>query len=109
MYRSRFLREIFILQNFSRSTRFGALLHWDSNFCTATHLRKLARDRFNHQQFWWNGAEVSTLLRGLAQRDGVFALSQLATTALQDPFSKVRASQPARVVLVDDSPDLSSI
>merc|ERR1719207_507413 len=33
---------------------------------------------------------VSTLLRGLAQKDGIFALSQLATTALQDPFSKVR-------------------
>merc|ERR1719207_67646 len=34
---------------------------------------------------------VSTLLRNLAQKDGVFTFSQLATQALQDPFSKVRA------------------
>jgi hypothetical protein len=40
---------------------------------------------------------VSTLLRGLAQKDGVFALSQLATTALQDPFSKVRGMIEAMV------------
>merc|ERR1719440_2184366 len=33
---------------------------------------------------------VSTLLRNLAQKDAVFAFSQLATQALQDPFSKVR-------------------
>merc|ERR1719301_71175 len=40
---------------------------------------------------------VSTLLRGLAQKDGVFALSQLATNALQDPFSKVRGMIEAMI------------
>merc|ERR1719159_1251183 len=51
----------------------------------ADKLRNAARQR------------VSTLLRGLAQKDGVFALSQLATTALQDPFSKVRGMIEAMV------------
>merc|ERR1719316_511184 len=40
---------------------------------------------------------VSTLLRNLAQKDGVFAFSQLATQALQDPFSKVRGMIEAMV------------
>merc|ERR1719463_922759 len=51
----------------------------------ADKLRNAARQR------------VSTLLRGLAQKDGVFALSQLATTALQEPFSKVRGMIEAMV------------
>jgi chromosome segregation ATPase len=40
---------------------------------------------------------VSNLLRNLAQKDGVFAFSQLATQALQDPFSKVRGMIEAMI------------
>merc|ERR1719181_816582 len=40
---------------------------------------------------------VSTLLRTLAQKDGVFQFSQLATQALQDPFSKVRGMIEAMI------------
>merc|ERR1719201_1946312 len=40
---------------------------------------------------------VSTLLRNLAQKDGVFAFSQLATQALQDPFAKVRGMIEAMI------------
>merc|ERR1719316_1592859 len=40
---------------------------------------------------------VSALLRELAQKDGVFTFSQLATQALQDPFSKVRGMIEAMI------------
>merc|ERR1719316_1764488 len=40
---------------------------------------------------------VSNLLRNLAQKDGVFTFSQLATQALQDPFSKVRGMIEAMI------------
>merc|ERR1719453_1685889 len=40
---------------------------------------------------------VSNMLRNLAQKDGIFALSQLATQALQDPFSKVRGMIEAMI------------
>merc|ERR1719453_1320279 len=40
---------------------------------------------------------VSTMLRNMAQKDGIFALSQLATQALQDPFSKVRGMIEAMI------------
>merc|ERR1719453_489825 len=40
---------------------------------------------------------VSNMLRNMAQKDGIFALSQLATQALQDPFAKVRGMIEAMI------------
>jgi hypothetical protein len=40
---------------------------------------------------------ISALLRGIAQKDGVFALSQLAAQVMTDPFGKVRGMIEAMI------------